>query len=87
MPTPAEGVLAGSVLDMAAAVRDAVDLMGISLEEALRMASARPAEVLGERGRGRIAPGMHADLVLLDRRLQVRATWIAGEAMWHEAAP
>ena len=85
--TTAEGVLAGSVLDMAAAVRNAVDLMGISLEEALRMASARPAEVLGERERGRIAPGMHADLVLLDRGLRVRATWIAGEAMWHEAAP
>ena len=29
--------------------------------------------------------GMHADLVLLDEALQVRATWIGGEAAWPEA--
>jgi N-acetylglucosamine-6-phosphate deacetylase len=85
--TSADGRLAGSALDMASAVRNAVRLAGIPLEEALRMASTRPADVLGERERGRIAPGMHADLVLLDEMLQVRATWIGGEAMWSEAAP
>ena len=31
-------------------------------------------------------PGMHADLVLLDDGLRVRASWIAGEAAWFEAA-
>jgi N-acetylglucosamine-6-phosphate deacetylase len=72
---------------MAAAVRNAVELVGIPLEEALAMASTRPAEVLGERERGRIAPGMHADLVLLDEALRVRATWIAGKAAWYGACP
>ena len=85
--TTADGRLAGSALDMAAAVRNAVQLVGIPLEEALGMASTRPADVLGEHERGRIAPGMHADLVLLDGALRVRATWIAGEAAWNEAAP
>jgi len=85
--TTADGRLAGSALDMAAAVRNAVELVGIPLEEALAMASTRPAEVLGERERGRIAPGMHADLVLLDEALRVRATWIAGEAVWGGACP
>jgi N-acetylglucosamine-6-phosphate deacetylase len=85
--TTADGRLAGSALDMASAVRNAVQLVGIPLEEALRMASARPADVLGERERGRIAPGMHADLVLLDQTLQVRATWIGGEAAWCGAGP
>jgi N-acetylglucosamine-6-phosphate deacetylase len=85
--TTADGRLAGSTLDMAAAVRNAVELVGIPLEEALAMASTRPAEVLGERERGRIAPGMHADLVLLDEALRVRATWIAGEAAWCGACP
>jgi N-acetylglucosamine-6-phosphate deacetylase len=85
--TTADGRLAGSALDMASAVRNAVQLVGIPLEEALRMASTRPADVLGERERGRIAPGMHADLVLLDQRLQVRATWIGGEAAWSDAGP
>jgi N-acetylglucosamine-6-phosphate deacetylase len=85
--TAQDGRLAGSALDMATAVRNAVELVGIPLEEALRMASTTPAEVLGERERGRIAPGMHADLVLLGETLQVRATWIGGEATWSEASP
>jgi N-acetylglucosamine-6-phosphate deacetylase len=85
--TTADGRLAGSALDMATAVRNAVELVGIPLAEALAMAATRPADVLGERERGRIAPGMHADLVLLDAALQVRATWIGGAARWHEGAP
>jgi N-acetylglucosamine-6-phosphate deacetylase len=85
--TTADGRLAGSALDMATAVRNAVQLVGIPLEEALRMASTRPADLLGERERGRIAPGLHADLVLLDEALRVRATWIGGEAAWSEADP
>ena len=82
--TTADGRLAGSALDMATAVRNAVQLVGVPLEEALRMASTRPADLLGERERGRIAPGMHADLVLLDETLRARATWIGGEAAWSE---
>jgi N-acetylglucosamine-6-phosphate deacetylase len=85
--TTPDGRLAGSALDMASAVRNAVQLVSIPLEDALRMASTVPADVLGERERGRIAPGMHADLVLLDEALQVRATWIGGEAAWSETSP
>lgn len=85
--TTADGRLAGSALDMASAVRNAVALVGIPLEEALRMASTRPADVLGERERGRVAPGMHADLVLLDDGLRVRATWIGGAVAWSAQAP
>jgi len=80
--TNADGVLAGSVLDMASAVRNTVALVGVPLEEALRMASRYPAEFLGLQQRlGRIAPGYDADLVLLDDELRVLRTWIAGDAM------
>lgn len=75
-----DGRLAGSALDMATAVRNCVRRIGIPLDEALRMASTYPAEFLGVDGRrGRIAPGMAADLVLLDEDLTVRATWVAGK--------
>ncbi|AKC86515.1 N-acetylglucosamine-6-phosphate deacetylase [Pseudoxanthomonas suwonensis] len=75
----AAGALAGSALDMATAVRNCVDLLGLPLEEAARMAATYPAEFLGLGNRlGRIAPGYQADLVLLDEALQVRSTWIAG---------
>ncbi len=74
-----EGRLAGSALDMASAVRNLVRGVGAPLDEALRMASAYPADFLGiAHARGRIAPGLAADLVLLDRDLTPRATWIAG---------
>ncbi|QNH15623.1 N-acetylglucosamine-6-phosphate deacetylase [Xanthomonas sp. SS] len=75
----AAGALAGSALDMASAVRNSVQWLGVSLDEAARMASLYPAQCLGLDDRyGRIAPGYQADLVLLDEALQVRQTWIAG---------
>lgn len=77
-----EGRLAGSALDMAQAVRNCVNHVGIPLDEALRMASTYPADFLGlSRKLGRLAPGCDANLVLLDDALQVRATWIEGERM------
>ncbi|MGH8084832.1 MAG: N-acetylglucosamine-6-phosphate deacetylase [Lysobacter sp.] len=76
----AAGALAGSALDMATAVRNAVGMLGLPLEEAARMASLYPAQFLRiDDRRGRIAPGYHADLVLLDDDLDVATTWIAGK--------
>jgi len=76
----AAGSLAGSALDMAAAVRNAVTLLGVPLAEAARMASTYPAQWIGLGGQhGRIAPGWRADLVLLDAALAVQATWIGGQ--------
>lgn len=72
------GTLAGSDLDMATAVRNTVAALGLPLEAALQMASRFPAEFLGLRDRGRMAPGQRADLVLLDDALRVTDTWIAG---------
>lgn len=74
------GVLAGSALDMASAVRHCVSLLGVSLPEALRMASTVPAAFLGLSHRfGRLAPGCRADIVALDPdAVRVVATWVAG---------
>ncbi|NYT42390.1 N-acetylglucosamine-6-phosphate deacetylase [Sphingomonas sp. R-74633] len=75
-----DGTLAGSHLDMAAAVRNAVSMLGVSLATAVEMASASPAALMGlSDSHGRIAPGQAADLVLLDDAGQVAATWIGGE--------
>lgn len=76
----ADGTLAGADLDMARAVANAVDMLGLELEEALRMASLYPARAMGIADRGRIAAGQRADLVLLDDGLQVIRTWIGGDA-------
>lgn len=73
------GVLAGSALDMASAVRNTVNLLGLPLEEASRMASRYPAEWLGlEQTHGSIAAGQRADFAVLDDTLHVRETWVGG---------
>jgi N-acetylglucosamine-6-phosphate deacetylase len=75
------GTLAGTALDMASAVRNAVSLLGLGIAEAARMASEYPAEFLGlGHELGRIAPGYRANLVLLDDELTVQKTWIDGVA-------
>ncbi|NUQ17619.1 MAG: N-acetylglucosamine-6-phosphate deacetylase, partial [Sphingomonas sp.] len=75
----AHGTLAGSDLDMATAVRNAVTMLGLDLADAAMMASANPATFLGvDHELGRIAPGMRASLVLLNDQLQVVETWIDG---------
>jgi N-acetylglucosamine-6-phosphate deacetylase len=74
-----DGRLAGSNIDMASCVRNAISLLGVSLPEAVRMASLYPAEFLGlSHELGRIEPGYRANLVLADEHLNVQNTWIDG---------
>jgi N-acetylglucosamine-6-phosphate deacetylase len=75
-----EGTLAGTVLDMASAVKNCTRLVGISLPDALRLASLNPAASIGlDHMLGRIAPGYRADLVAFDPKdMTVLATWVAG---------
>jgi N-acetylglucosamine-6-phosphate deacetylase len=76
-----DGRLAGSSIDMASCVRNAMSMLGLSLAEAVRMASASPAAFLGLAGdTGRIAAGYRANLVLADDELQVRESWIDGRS-------
>lgn len=78
--TTADGTLAGSDLDMASAVRNAVHRLGLPLRDVLRMASLAPSAFLRlDRELGRIVPGYRASLVLLDDALEVQQTWIDGE--------
>jgi len=77
----ASGTLAGTALDMATAVRNAVSLLDLNITEAARMASEYPAEFLGLGYElGRIAPGYRANLTLLNDDLEVQRTWIEGIA-------
>jgi len=77
----AEGMLAGSVATMPQLIRIASGLAGSSLRAALAMASLTPARALGL-PLGRIAPGTAADLVVMTRDLQVRATLVAGRIVF-----
>jgi N-acetylglucosamine-6-phosphate deacetylase len=75
-----DGTLAGSLLDMASALRNCVRLLDVPLESALQFASVNPAQFLGlGHWLGRLAPGYRADMVALDPvGLEVVDTWVAG---------
>ena len=77
-----DGTLAGSALTMDEAVRNAAEFLGLSLTEAVRMASEVPASALNLEGKGRIAAGCDADFVLLDARGTVLETIVAGETVY-----
>ncbi len=71
--------LAGSTLTMDVAVRVAVHELGVELPEAVTMAAANPARLLGLNGRkGSIVAGLDADLAVLRSDLSARATMIGG---------
>ncbi len=78
------GELAGCVLDMASAVDNTVSMLGLALDEALRMASLYPAQFLGiDKQYATIASGYRADLLLLNGKNQVLANYIAGQQVYH----
>jgi N-acetylglucosamine-6-phosphate deacetylase len=78
--------IAGSTLTMEQAVQNAVRFLGVRVEEAILMASANSARLLGMEGRkGEISAGSDADLVVLDDGLAVQATMVAGR--WVFGAP
>lgn len=80
-PRDETGRLAGSVLTMDGAFRNAIT-SGLSVPHATRACSTLPAELLGRSDLGGIEPGRPADLLALDGSLQPVATWVAGELTW-----
>lgn len=78
-----EGHLAGSTLTLDRAVRNLIEWLDVPLHEALIMASATPARSMRmSNGMGIIRPGAEADLVFLDRNLQVLQTMVAGRIVY-----
>ena len=72
-----DGVLAGSVLTMIQAVRNLHEL-GVPLAQAIDAATSVPARVLGLKEIGRLGPGLPADVVILDDRLDIVRVLVAG---------
>jgi N-acetylglucosamine-6-phosphate deacetylase len=78
-----DGGLAGSTLTMDAALQNVMKFANLSLADALPMATSVPAEAMGWSGRkGVIRVGADADLVLLDKNLNVCLTMVAGRIVY-----
>ena len=78
----ADGTISGSVISMAEAVKTIVEKVGLSLNEAVKMASANPAGILGLNSKGVLMPGKDADVVVLDRNFRVLMTIVAGKIVY-----
>lgn len=84
--------LAGSVLDLAGAVANAVRFAGLSVADAVAMAAQHPAMVLGRPDIGALVPGHCADVVLARWSpgagpLRVVQTVVGGEAVYASGSP
>jgi N-acetylglucosamine-6-phosphate deacetylase len=68
---------------MDACLRSMVNLAGVPLEQAAKMASFNPAKVIGlEKQAGSLTAGKDANLVMLDAELNVVKTWVKGKLMF-----
>lgn len=72
-----DGTLSGSCLTMLKAVENCVKQVGVSLAEAINMASLYPAQLAGV-NKGKIAAGYDADLIVFDKDYHVKITYLAG---------
>ena len=78
-----DGTLAGSILTMDCAVRNLVEKVGISITDAIKMATINPARSIGiEKRKGSIEPGKDADMVLLNSKLEVDMTIVKGKIVY-----
>ena len=78
-----DGTLAGSTLTMERAVKNMVELVGVPLTDAVRMASLNGAKVLGlESRKGILAVGKDADFVLVDSNFDVHLTIYEGNVKY-----
>lgn len=76
------GVIAGSTLTMNRAVANAVKFLGLSLDQAVQIASRTVAESLNLSTKGSLAPGYDADVILIDDDVRVLAAFVAGRQVF-----
>ena len=75
--------LAGSALTPIDAFRNAIRLFNKDMGTASRICSLSPARLLGL-NKGVLAPGRDADLIVLDRELELRYTVVAGQIVYEQ---
>lgn len=78
-----DGTLAGSTLTLNRAVKNAVNNCKVTLSDAVLMASYNPAKKIGLNStKGLIKPGFDADVVILDKTLDVCCTIVQGRVVY-----
>lgn len=79
---PDRSAFAGSVAFCDRLVKNMVKLAGVSLCDAVKMASETPANILGLDHIGKLSPGFAADIVLFDAEINIHKTIVDGEEVF-----
>lgn len=80
-----DGTFAGSTATLDACVRNMVELAGVQLPDAVRMAAYNPSKVIRKDDSiGSLAPGKAANIVVFDADMNVRMTFIKGDLVYEE---
>jgi len=79
--TLSDGTLSGSKLTLLKAVENCVEHAEIPLDEALRMASTYPAQVMNLSDRGKIEEGLKANLTIFSEDFEPKYTVLNGEVI------
>lgn len=80
----ADGTLAGSTLKMNQAIKNIINVLNISLEKAIDLATINPARNLGiDNVKGSIALGKDADLTIIDKDLNIYMTISKGNIIYN----
>lgn len=78
-----DGTLAGSILHMNDAIKNIKEVLDISLEDAIDMATINPARNLGiDKQKGSITLGKDADFAIVDKNMKVYATYVGGKEVY-----
>jgi len=78
-----EGGLSGSTLTLDRAIKNVMKFTGMSFNEVLQMATSTPAKSMGWQDKhGLLKPGADADVVLLDKNLNVKKTFVLGNEVY-----
>ncbi|WP_428328101.1 N-acetylglucosamine-6-phosphate deacetylase [Mucilaginibacter sp.] len=80
-----DGTLSGSSLTMLKAVQNCVEHAGITLAEAINMASLYPAQLASLPQKGKVAAGFDADLIVFNTHFEVQATVFKGDYLTNNA--
>ena len=81
-----DNTMAGSEWPLNGNIRNLVELVGVPLRDAIRMATMTPAKIIGLDGsKGSLEPGKDADLVVIDEQLTVYLTMVRGRVVYERS--
>lgn len=82
---PDRQAFAGSVATMDRVVRNMIELADVPLTEAVKMATLTPARIMGIADqKGTISQGKDADLVILNKKLEVESVIVEGDIRYQK---